>query len=175
MNKMSRNHPMISRAILTFPRFEGLHLIEQLRRQFDPLALAIAPHITLMFPFESDVSVRRLQAHVRQAVRDVGPFAVQLHGITGSEGEYLFLNVKRGNDRLIELHDRLYSGLFAVHLSLAHTFVPHLTVGRLSNRAAFLAALEAAQEVNSTFRTAVREVAVCRLYDSHGVEFRVRL
>ena len=39
------------------------------------------------------------------------PFNIVLKGVTGSEEEYLFLNVKVGNDQIIELHDKLYSGL----------------------------------------------------------------
>jgi hypothetical protein len=37
----------VKRASVILPRFEGLDLIDQLRRRFDPLASRIGPHITL--------------------------------------------------------------------------------------------------------------------------------
>lgn len=151
---------MPKRAIVVFPKFEEIHLIHQLRSQFDPLVHTIEPHITLVFPFESNLSTKHLQSHIEQAVQGIGPFPVQLHGITGSADEYLFLNAKRGNDQLIELHDRLYSGALAVHLSVEHTFIPHLTVGRLKNKAAFLSALEEARKVSAVFQAVIEEVAV---------------
>jgi 2'-5' RNA ligase len=61
--------------------------------------------------------------------------------MTGHEGEYLFLNVKEGNDRLIALHDCLYSDLLSPFLLAEHTFVPHLTVGRLPNESAWRSAV----------------------------------
>ncbi|MGA2588181.1 MAG: 2'-5' RNA ligase family protein [Candidatus Aminicenantales bacterium] len=166
---------MSKRAIVIFPKFEELHLLRQLRRQFDPLANTIEPHMTLVFPFESHLSAEHLQTHIQQAVQGVGPFPVQLHGIIGSEGEYLFLNVKRGNDRLIELHDRLYSGALAAYLSVEHTFIPHLTVGRLGNKAAFLSALEEARKIRTIFQTVIEEVAVYRVDGERPIEFCVRL
>ena len=166
---------MSKRAIVVFPKFEELHLIHQIRVQFDPLVHAIEPHITLVFPFENNLSAEHLQTHIRQAVQGIGPFPVQLHGITGSEGEYLFLNVKRGNDQLIELHDRLYSGALAVYLSVEHTFIPHLTVGRFSNTGAFFRALEDVQKIDTVFQTVIEEVVVYQVDGDPPFEFGIRL
>jgi 2'-5' RNA ligase len=102
---------MEKRAIVILPKFDNLHLVERLREQFDPLAPLIQAHITLVFPFESDLSTEQLLSHIQQAIHGIRPFTVQLQGITGHEDEYLFLNIIRGNDLLIELHDRLYSGI----------------------------------------------------------------
>jgi 2'-5' RNA ligase len=169
------NQGMSKRAIVIFPRFDELQVIQQLRRQFDPLADAIEPHITLVFPFESDHPGADLQACIRQAVQGFGAFPVTLHGITGADSEYLFLNVKRGNDQLIELHERLYSGVLAVHLSVEQTFIPHLTVGRLGNEAAFLEALKETRKVGGVFQTLIDEVVVYRLDGNPPIEFGVRL
>src|SRR6266511_2505960 len=136
-------------AIVVFPKFDGLHLIEQLRRRFDPLVSVIKAHITLVFPFESDLTTEQLHSHIRRAVHDIHPFRVRLQGIIEQEGGYLFLNVTRGNNQLIELHDRLYSGLLAAYLSSEHTYVPHVTVGHLTDKTAFLEALEATRLVNT--------------------------
>ena len=135
---------MYKRVIALFPPPSVLEPIAELRRRFDPLAARMPPHLTLVFPFASDLSLHGLCAHMERATRGIGPFPIRLAGITGSEEQYLFLNVKRGNDTIIALHDRLYCGPLRDHLSLAHTFVPHLTVGRLPSREAFRSALATA-------------------------------
>ena len=80
--------------------------------------------------------------------------------MTASEGEYLFLNVKQGNDALIALHDRLYTGPLEPHLSRRHTFVPHLTVGRVADRHGFETALAEAAASPVALETMVRAVSI---------------
>ena len=150
----------LKRAIVIFPKFENVYPIEQLRKQFDPLARTIEPHITVVFPFESDLQIEQLHAHVWQAIQGTGPFQVGLSGITGADDEYLFLNVKKGNDEIIKLHDRLYSGLLAEHLCITHTYIPHLTVGRLKDKEDFSTALETTKTMNLLFQTIIEEVTV---------------
>jgi 2'-5' RNA ligase len=165
------------RSIVILPEFDGLDRIAQLRRQFDPLASKIGAHITLVFPFESDLSAEQLRAHIQRAIQGMTPFPVQCRGVTGHEDEYLFLNVKLGNDQLIDLHDRLYSGPLAAHLRFEYTYTPHVTVGRLADRTEFLRALEVTREVRATFQTVVREITTVRIEsDGHlWEEFRVSL
>ena len=45
------------------------------------------------------------------------------------------MGVWQGWDEICTLHDRLYTGPLAEHLSHTHVFVPHLTVGRLTRKA----------------------------------------
>jgi 2'-5' RNA ligase len=153
---------MTRRAIVAFPALPP-EPIDMLRRRYDPLAGRVPPHITLVFPFESALPDDVLRRHVAAAVCGCTPFPVRFAGITGSEGEYLFLNVKRGNDALIALHDRLYSGALREHRSLAHTYLPHLTVGRLADRASFRQALADVSSLNVSVESAVTAVTVYRL------------
>lgn len=125
------------RVVVAFPKIENAGewaRILGLRNRYDPLASAVGPHVTLVFPFEDPVPDEELHAHVEGAVAGIPSFAVTLSGITAHENEYLFLNFKRGNDEVIRLHDALYSGVLACHHERSHTFVPHITVGRLSQR-----------------------------------------
>jgi len=167
----------MKRAIVILPKFDGLGLIDQLRRRFDPLASKIDAHITLVFPFESDLSAEQLRAHIQRVIEGMTPFQVQLRGITGHEGKYLFLNVELGNDQLIELHDRLYSGPLAAYLVSEYTYVPHVTVGCLPDRIEFLKALEMACEVRATFQTVVSEICTYRIESDGNLweEFSVSL
>jgi 2'-5' RNA ligase len=151
------------RVVVIFPPARDLEPIAPLRRRFDPLAALVPPHITLVFPFESELSTPQVRAHVEQAIGGIGSFPLRLGGITGSEARYLLLNVKRGNDAIIELHDRLYTGPLGDHLSLKHTYVPHLTVGRLPTAQAFEAALAAATAMDVGIETVASAVSVYRV------------
>ncbi|HLZ29209.1 MAG TPA: 2'-5' RNA ligase family protein [Chloroflexota bacterium] len=132
------------RAVIICPPLPEPNRIGALRRRFDPLAEVIPAHITLVFPFESDLAADDLRAHVEAAVRGVGPFPIRLRGVTPIESRYLFLLVERGDADLIELHDRLYTGPLLPYLSAAFTFVPHVTIGRLPTPDALAEALEVA-------------------------------
>jgi 2'-5' RNA ligase len=134
--------------------------IVELRRRYDPLAEQIDPHITLVFPFESPLPPQALRAHLVSAMCGVSAFPIRLAEITGHEAEYLFLNVKRGNDALIELHDRLYAGPLAEHRSMQHTYVPHVTVGRVSDPRVFRDALTEAGALMVQIDTRVAEVSI---------------
>lgn len=153
----------VSRAIVIAPEFQRVERIVELRRAYDPLAFAMPPHITLVFPFESDLTTAALATHIATAVAGIPPFPIALRDVTGDGDEYLFLNVKRGNDDIIALHDQLYTGPLAPFRSLRHTFVPHLTVGRLERPAAFGVALAHAARLGDTFTTRAREVTVFRI------------
>ncbi len=157
---------MTRRAIVILPEFSDSGQaaeIERLRQAHDPLAGVIPAHITLVFPFESELTVDALESHMRAATKGIRRFPMELREVTGQEGEYLFLNVKRGNDALVALHDRLYTGPLAEHLSPAHTFVPHMTVGRLADAAAFGEALAEARRTTGT-KTFTAEARAITLY-----------
>lgn len=154
------------RAIVIFPKLSASShdAIQAVRRAYDPLAAVIPPHLTLVFPFASDLSADALAAHLHAASRGIGPFALRLAGVSGSEDEYLFLGVKRGNDDLIALHGQLYSGPLAPCFDPRYTYTPHLTVGRLANPAAFAAALDDARaRLPGAFATTVRAICAYRI------------
>ena len=151
------------RVIVIFPTIEEpdqLAAIADLRRRYDPLADLVQPHITLVFPFESEITDPELRDHVRTCLRSVAPFRVRLSQVTGHEGEYLLLNVKHGNDDLVALHDLLYGGPLAQYLSTEHTFVPHLTVGRIADNQEWREALQLASAVSIHVEFVVSEVSV---------------
>jgi 2'-5' RNA ligase len=156
---------MSSRVVVAFPRIDSAVEWEQIlsvRERFDPLAGTMAPHLTLVFPFEDPMTDLALEQHVRRAVAGQPRFSVTLGEITAHENEYLFLNVKRGNDTLIQLHDALYTGALAAHLVRLHTFVPHLTVGRLAP-ADLPAALDATAHLTGPIQANVDAITIYRV------------
>lgn len=73
------------RFIALFPPAEEMRAVQGLRRRWDPLAEFVHPHLTLVFPFESEDSTDVLRAHVEHAVAGVRAFPIHLAGVTGSE------------------------------------------------------------------------------------------
>lgn len=151
----------MKRAIILYPKFDGLETIQAIRRKFDPFANYIAPHITLVFPFESALSAEELRAHLHTALAGAKKFNVRLSGVTGDVRDgYLFLNVKQGNDEIIDLHDRLYSGALESFLYRKVTYCPHVTVGKVEDLPAFEAALSALDGITETFACEISQVTV---------------
>lgn len=152
---------MMKRAIILFPKFKNLDAIQSVRERLDPLAHYIAPHITLVFPFESDCSTQELQSHMKNALAGVKKFPVLLQGVTGDDRDgYLFLNVKQGNDNIINLHDRLYNGVLEPFLFRKVTYCPHITVGRIDAQSAFDQALEELECFKDRFEAVIAKVYV---------------
>jgi 2'-5' RNA ligase len=162
------------RAIVLFLPSPEPDAVVALRRQFDPLFGSLAAHVTLVFPFVGDLGPEALRRHVEQATRGVSPITVRLAGVTGANGLNLFLNVKRGNDALIDLHDRLYRGPLEKYLSYEFSYTPHVTVGRFTDESAFRAALEVASAAAIDFEATLDAVSV---YDAEtrSVETQVEL
>ena len=44
------------RTIMIFPEFDNIEVIDKIREQYDPLANFVRPHITIVFPFDSERS-----------------------------------------------------------------------------------------------------------------------
>lgn len=165
---------MIKRCIHIFPNFPNQTDIQKLRQQYDPLYQLIPPHITLVFPFESNILSKELNKHIKLAIAKLKPFPIHLQGITETQDFYLFLNVKKGNDLIIELHDQLYTGILSSYLNREYSYSPHLTVGKLSNRTDFQFALNQTLHFTESFETIVNEIAV-EIIDERGlshIEFR---
>ena len=164
-------------VVVIFPQFEQSYLIEQLRQQFDPLASKVKAHITLLSPFESALDKTQLRSLLEQSLQHTQPFNIKLQGITGHENEYLFLNVKRGNDELIQMRDSCYNGPLEFCLRPQYTYIPHLTLGRLVDEEDFLEALERVRGMRSAFETQVTEISAYKIHDNgeRTVEFSVSL
>jgi 2'-5' RNA ligase len=125
-----------NRCILIFPQFENAAIIDNIRRQFDPNYKNIAPHITLVFPFESSISKNELEYHVASVVSGMSCFDLKLHGIKRMDGEnfFLMLGVLDGAQILKDLHEKLYTGILAQYRpNWPGGFMPHMTIGQFDS------------------------------------------
>jgi 2'-5' RNA ligase len=119
-------------AIVAFPVIECADLVASVRRRFDPLDGLLPAHVTLVFPFSQPSVEHSLERHVAEAIAGVDPFDITLERPTRADDNYIVMELSGGVDRFGLVHDRLYSGILAPHLSKAHSYRPHVTVGHLS-------------------------------------------
>ena len=152
------------RTIMIFPEFNNIALIDGIRKQYDPLAGLVRPHITLVFPFESQMSNEDLKGILESRLSEVKPFEIQLRGISkcaDTFGNYLFLNVVQGVEEICAIHQQLYDNEFK-EFNLGLPYVPHMTVGRLEDAYALEQAYIQASEMvrEAVFTAIVNKVSV---------------
>lgn len=88
---------MVKRTIMIFPEFDNIDSIDRIRSKYDPLAELVRPHITLVFPFESDITNDVIRNVLDTRLEEIRKFNLTLHGfskqIDEKFGNSLFLNV----------------------------------------------------------------------------------
>jgi 2'-5' RNA ligase len=98
----------------------------------------VEPHFTIAFG-ASGVDDDDYLEHVRKITAALHPITfhcryAMLGADENSDTSYIFLVPDEGNSALSLLHDRLYSGLLASCLRIDLPYVPHITIGRCSER-----------------------------------------
>ncbi|MDF2543352.1 MAG: hypothetical protein K0S47_3070 [Herbinix sp.] len=125
---------MLLRTIMIFPQFENISIIDDIRKKYDPLSELVRPHITLVFPFESEISNDDLAQLLEKRLIGINSFDMTLNGFSKRNdrfGNYLFLNITKGIDEVKNIHNMLYEHEFK-KFDLGYGYVPHMTVGKLS-------------------------------------------
>ena len=147
---------------MIFPEFDNMEIINQIREEYDPLAHLVRPHITVVFPFENQMSNNDIADILADRLNCIHPFELMLNGFSKHVdrfGNYLFLDVKEGNSEICTIHNILYDNEFHEYdLGLGYT--PHMTVGKLPTVEALNIAYKKVQEINRDFKTVVNKVSV---------------
>ena len=156
------------RTIMIFPEFENMEIIDNIRNQYDPLAKLVRPHITLVFPFKSQMSNEELTQILNIRLMSVKSFELKLGGISKQEdvfGNYLFLDVLQGMEELCCIHQILYDNEFKTFDS-GLPYLPHMTIGKLSTAQLLENAFNDIKSMNNTFSTIVNKVSVEMIGDN---------
>ena len=155
---------MKKRCIMIFPKFSNMEIIDAIRQKYDPLANHVAPHITLVFPFESDLDTESLQKHLQEVCKEFKKFKLELGEIGRGEGYgyYLFLNVIEGKEMIVNLHNMLYGGVLKAYypIWLNGNYTPHMTIGNFGSEEELEMALKETKNIDVKFTTIVECVSV---------------
>ncbi len=147
----------MKRDILIFPKFKNIDKLQEIRKQYDPLALILPPHITLVFPFSDNISNDELVSLVKDKIKNIVPFCVKFSNVlidydTYTKSNFIYLNCIDGNDTISFLHDTLYSiPTLSNHLNSKIAYKPHITLG-YTDSINF--------ELNDVFETIVDEIVI---------------
>ena len=114
-------------AIVIFPRFKGLAKVEEIREKYDPDFLKFRTHMTVAYPFESEISESELDQHIRECLKEFKPFKIGFKGIKESHKKScIHLLVDQGVDKLVELYDKLHSKYIP---KKKKEYSPHISLG----------------------------------------------
>lgn len=159
---------MSFRTIMIFPEFENIDVINDIRKKYDPLANLVLPHITLVFPFDSELTNEELNLHLKECLSDIQPFKMELEGFSkqiNNYGNYLLLNVVQGIDEIKNIHERLYKGRLK-QFDAGYDYVPHMTVGNLSSIDLLNKAFDDVNKCKDIFSTVVKKISVEMIGDN---------
>lgn len=168
---------MKNRAIVIFPNFSNVEAIDAIREKYDPLYNFIGPHLTLIFPFQSELTTKELIEHMENHLKEVGPFELIARGVTGASDGYVFLDIKIGNDSIIELHDKLYRGILKPYHNRFIPYIPHITIAKINNENDYGEVVRKLSDFDVEFRTIIDQITIEIIDDSEKsileVEYRL--
>lgn len=153
---------MSSRTIMIFPNFKNMEAIDNIREKYDPLAKLVRPHITIVFPFEIEMSNDDLSHILDNRLKGIEPFEIELQGFSKCEdrfGNYLFLDVIKGAENISNIHNVLYSNEFNA-CDLGLQYIPHITVGKLSDVEELNKAYEDVKYIRCKFIAVINKISV---------------
>ena len=157
------------RTVLIFPELENCAAIDAIRRKYDPLFGLIAPHLTLVFPFEWDIGDEALARLLDARLTGFSPFDLELCGVGRSVdrfGNFLYWNVAKGVESLVQLHDELAAHEFRPFDS-GFPYHPHLTLGKLPDADALNRAYEEVRGLNLHSFTRIHRISAEKI-GPHG-------
>ena len=156
------------RTIMIFPEFENIAMINQIREKYDPLAKLIRPHITIVFPFEDGMSNEKLFDILNERLVGIKPFKIELQGFSkcvDEFGNYLFLDVIKGRDEIIKIHNLLYDNEFH-KFDADSAYLPHMTVGKFKDNFELEQAYEEIKDMDCLFASNVDKISVEMIGDN---------
>jgi 2'-5' RNA ligase len=139
--------------------------IQQLRKKYSPYFNLIGPHLTIIFPFQ-DIDKKELLQHISKVLKKWSSFDIQLKGLTRSFDNWLFLTVKKGNKKIIKLHDQLYAGLLKEHLHPTIKFIPHVGIGLCKNDKDYAKVETEAKALDLDYTCKVKSIHIAHLNDN---------
>ena len=122
---------MVSRGLVHYPEI-NTEKIESFRKKYDPSFKLMRAHLTIVFRIDQLVSKQSFAYHVRAVLKHWKPFEIELNGFTKSWDHWLFLTLKKGNDKVIRLHDELYGGILTPYLCTDIQYIPHIGLGEFT-------------------------------------------
>ena len=167
VKRLALRPPLPRRAILWFPPLPLDSPIEDFRRRHDPQADALPAHVTLVFPFSTNLTVTQIATHIRRVVGNWPALPVSFRDVESIVGEFAVLMLRERAEAIIALHDKLYQGILKIHLRDDIEYQPHVALGRVTGNPSVAdfntLASAATLEIRGEWRAVLRELAIVTL------------
>jgi 2'-5' RNA ligase len=151
--------PLPRFAVAWFPSFRGIEQVEAFRKRNDPMAAHIAAHVSLVFPFGTNLTLLQLETHARRVASKWPPIPVTFRAVRMHANEFVFLMASRGAASLVALHDKLYTRSLRSHLRPEFAYEPHITIARQPDPARLEIAYDAAKDqFGAEYADVMREI-----------------
>ena len=155
-------------VIVIYPNLEDDSKIQELRKKYSPYYNVIKPHITLVFPFP-DMDMEEVENHVSKILKNFTQFNLRLVGLVKSFDNWLFLGIEEGNDKIVELHDQLYTGILREHLRKDIEFIPHVGLGLFKTDEEYQKAENEAKKLNLNYKCKAKSIYLIHLRDDKSI------
>ena len=160
------------KSILIFPNFDNIKKIQSIREKYDSLYTNIRPHITLIFPFESELNEKDILKNIKKTLVNTKEFSASFQQVSGDfKNGYVWLEADEGREDFIQIHDVLYQNeLFKPYQRKDIPYIPHITIGQsLSQSEATWLAKDIGKNIGE-FKTIINKVSVERILDNNNSE-----
>ena len=171
MNYINRG----KRDILIIPKFSNIHKIQMIREKYDELFDIIEPHITLAFPFKSNISNEKLKQQLTDIIKNINPFRIKCKGITLRKDKrintyYIFLNIVEGKEIINEINHKIYENILKNVDIKKYNYEPHITLGNTNDPNEKI-------ELDEEFETIVDSIVVEQIGENEEsiIEFKINL
>ena len=124
----------MKKSILLIPKLKNDVIIEDIRKKHDPLFGKVPPHITLIFPFSTDLDNAVIIKHLENCLAKFSNIEISLSGFSYHENGYIFWDVIDGRQDIINLHDELYTGILSPFKHKTIKYNPHITIGHIETK-----------------------------------------
>jgi 2'-5' RNA ligase len=108
-----------------------LKSVQDFRRRFDPLAMKVQPHVTIIHPFESDQPLGAIITHLTNTFQ-LKNAAFAIEKPVWTEGN---ISIPVINDELQKIRLRFYSDILKPFQETKYGYSPHITVGKYTTEA----------------------------------------
>ena len=163
------------RDILIIPKFNNIYKIQMIREKYDELFDIIEPHITLAFPFRSNISNEKLRQQLADIIRNINPFRIKCKGLTLRKDKkintyYIFLNIVEGKEIINEINHKIYENILRDVDIKKYNYEPHITLGTINNPNEKI-------ELNEEFETIVESIVVEQIGKNEEsiIKFKINL
>jgi len=120
-------------ALVYYPNIDN-EAFHSFRRKYDPWYFLLPPHVPFVFPTPVEIGRKNLENHISYVLNKWEKFEVRFNTIEKTWDHWMFLGAGEGKEKVVRLHDELYTDILASHLRTDLPFDPHIGLGVFSKQ-----------------------------------------